>query len=220
MQYQGQAHQDEFVVEMSNHKRGGSFLELGANDSRYHNNTFVLETELGWKGIMIEYDGMYLPSYQRDRQHSIHVINDATQVDYVKLLTDHQFPKHIDYLQVDLDVDNRSTLTTLEKLDATIFDQYTFGLITFEHDIYTGNFFDTKKRSHEILEGRGYVRVFENISVWWNNKWSAFEDWYAHPVIINSDLIESIISDESNIEGLAWPQVMELLRSHTYQMYH
>ena len=35
-------------------------------------------------------------------------------------------PLKIDYLQIDLEVNNRSTLTTLELLDAQVFDNYKF----------------------------------------------------------------------------------------------
>lgn len=226
MEYHGQVHQDEFVVEMLNSKRDGFYLELGANDTSTHSNTFVIYNKLNWRGIMVEYDWRFLSHYQRDRPRSIPVIGDGTQMDYLQLLTEHQFPKNIDYFQLDLDVDNRSTLTTLEKIDKTVMDQYTFATMTIEHDIYTGDFFNTRARSREILANRGYVRVFSDVCVYYPKKnstipeWNAFEDWYAHPSLVDRDLIASIVLDEANIEGSPWPQSIELLKTHAYNIYH
>ncbi len=56
-------------------------------------------------------------------------------------------PKNIDYLQIDLEVCNRSTLTTLELLDNTIFNEYKFATVTFEHYIYASDRFNTRLAS-------------------------------------------------------------------------
>lgn len=37
-----------------NNKRGGFFIELGANNGLFQSNTAFLEKEMGWKGILIE----------------------------------------------------------------------------------------------------------------------------------------------------------------------
>ena len=78
---------------------------------------------------------------------STHIINDATTINYKNIFEINNTPIEIDYLQIDLEVSNRSTLTTLEILDNDIFDKYKFATITFEHDIYTGNYFDTRQKS-------------------------------------------------------------------------
>lgn len=40
--------------EIFNNKRGGFFIELGANNGLFQSNTAFLEKEMGWKGILIE----------------------------------------------------------------------------------------------------------------------------------------------------------------------
>ena len=51
-----QASQDIFVRALTQRKNNGTFLEIGSNDPIVHNNTYILEKEHNWKGIMVEYD--------------------------------------------------------------------------------------------------------------------------------------------------------------------
>jgi hypothetical protein len=176
-----QAHQDKFVLFATNHKKNGWFVEIGSNDPIKTNNTYLLENKYNWKGLMVEYDSNFLPLYNQYRPNSFYEINDARNVDYLSLLHQYNFPLNIDYLQIDLDVNNRSTLDVIEKFDKTIFDSFTFTCMTIEHDIYSGDFFETRKKSREILESRGYILLFPDVSVWWENKYQPFEDWYVHP---------------------------------------
>ena len=94
------------------------------------------------------------------RTNSIHVINDATKINYKELFIKNDVPKNIDYLQIDLDVDNRSTLTTLEKFNDEVFDNYKFATVTFEHDIYTGNYFNTREESRKNFYKSGIYFSF------------------------------------------------------------
>jgi len=103
----------------------------------------------------------------------------------------------MDYLQIDLDVDNKSTLDTLLLLNSTVFDKYKFATVTFEHDIYTGNFFNTQEISRQIFKDRGYILVFPNVSVFWLGDYKPFEDWYVHPDLVDMDYINNIKSNES-----------------------
>jgi hypothetical protein len=182
---------------LTNYKKEGYFLEIGSNDPIFHNNTYILENEYNYKGIMVEYDKSFENSYKINRPNSIYVIDDAQKVNYRKLLDDNNFPKEIDYLQIDLDVNNRSTLNTLELLYRTVFDKYKFATITFEHDIYTGNYFNTQNISRQIFKERGYILVFPDVSVFWEGKYCKFEDWYVHKDLIDPDVINKIKSDVS-----------------------
>jgi hypothetical protein len=85
--YNGQAEQDKFVLNILKYKTNGYFLELGANDPIYTNNTFILENKYNWKGIMIEGDASFIPEYNSKRANSIHVIKDATTINYNRLFT-------------------------------------------------------------------------------------------------------------------------------------
>lgn len=181
-----QACQDYFILKMLDYKQNGTFLEIGSNHPIACNNTHLLRTSYNWKGIMIEYDKNFEILYKNECKNIVYVIGDARTVEYKRLFEENNFPKNIDYLQIDLDVNNRSTLDTLELLDRTVFDTYTFATITFEHDIYTGNFFDTREKSRYILKNRGYILVFPDVSVFYEGKDCQFEDWYIHPGLVKN----------------------------------
>lgn len=192
-----QSHQDLFVSLITKHKQNGYFLEIGANHPINNNNTYKLEKEYNWKGIMVEYEDEFESMYPVERPNSNFVIKDARKIDYVELLSKNNFPNNIDYLQIDLDVDNKSTLDTLLLLNESIFDTYKFATITFEHDIYCGNYFDTQKISREIFQNRGYVLLFPDVKVYWCGKYEPYEDWYVHPDLVDMDLINKIKTDKS-----------------------
>jgi len=191
--YNGQVLQDKFVVSVLKNKQNGYFLEIGSNHPKVINNTYVLEKELNWKGIMIEYDKSWIPHYNLERPNSIYVINDATQINYNQLLKQNNAPLNIDYLQIDLEVCNRSTLTTLELLNNNVLNEYKFATVTFEHDIYDGDRFNTRLASREIFLNRGYTLVFPDV----RNGPNAFEDWYIHPDLVDMNCINKIKTDQS-----------------------
>lgn len=191
--FNSQAGQDVFTNLATQNKSNGWFIEIGSNHYNYHNNTYFFETNLNWKGIMIEYDNSFLNDYKKYRKNSIHIINDATKINYLELLKTSNFPNIIDYLQIDLDVDNRSTLTTLEIFDKEIFDKYKFGVITFEHDIYRGNYFNTREISRKIFDKHGYKLVYPDVEYISDNKYQPFEDWYIHPDLIDSTKLKESI---------------------------
>jgi hypothetical protein len=191
----GQAEQDKFVINVLKEKKNGYFLEIGSNHPCNINNSFVLEKKYDWKGIMIEYDSSFLPLYKQYRPNSIHIINDATQVDYKNVFEKNNMPLSFDYLQIDLEANNGSTIKTLQKLDNEIFDIYKFATVTFEHDIYHTNYSNTRLESRNIFKKRGYVCVFEDI----NNKGIyPYEDWYVHPDLVDMDYINKLIEINKN----------------------
>jgi len=120
MSYNSQADQDKFVLHANSFKRNGYFLEISSNDPIKINNTYILESSYDWKGIMVEYQKAFLPFYQKFRGNSIHLIDDATKIDYLSVLEKNNFPKDMDYLQIDLEVHNKSTINALELLNDTI----------------------------------------------------------------------------------------------------
>ena len=187
--YRGQAQQDRFVLKILKNKRNGYFLEIGSEQPIYTNNTYFLETAFHWKGIMVEMDAKYLPEYQRHRLNSVHVIQDATIIDYKQLFEIVHAPFQMDYLSIDLEVNNGSTLKTLENLNEQVLAQYTFATVTFEHDIYHTDFMNTRARSREIFASRGYFCVFEDV----NNEQNPYEDWYVHPDFVDMAAVHRLI---------------------------
>ena len=39
--------------------------------------------------------------------------------------------------------------------------------------------------------------VFPNVTVLWENSYKAFEDWYVHPDLVDMNLVNTIITNES-----------------------
>jgi hypothetical protein len=189
-----QACQDKFVLGVTKYKTNGCFLEIGAGHPILTSNTYTLEKNYNWKGIMVDYSNEFKDLYKEHRPNSFHIIDDATNVDYKHVFELNNMPTNIDYLQIDLDVNNRSTLTTLEILNNYIFDKHKFAAITFEHDVYTGNYFDTREKSREILNKRGYVCVFPDVC----HEWKVFEDWYVHPELVDMEHVVKIVSQNVN----------------------
>ena len=188
--FNGQAEQDKFVLNILKNKKKGFFLEIGSRDPVEINNSYILEKEYGWTGIMVEYDKTWLSHYKEKRPNSIHVMEDATKIDYKTLFEENNVPLNLDYLQIDLEVDNGSTLNTLKKLNSEVMDKHKFATITFEHDIYHTNFLNTRLVSRKIFEDRGYVRVFSDIN---NKGTNPYEDWYIHPDLVDNELVNTLI---------------------------
>lgn len=189
--YNGQAQQDKFVLHALQHKENGYFLEIGSNHPIHSNNSYILESQYKWRGIMVDFNPEFLPLYKENRPRSIHLINDASQIDYAGIFKANSVPRKLDYLQIDLEESNGSTLRTLQNLDANVFDRYTFATVTFEHDIYYSNNHNTREVSRDIFLRRGYVPVFQDV----NNDGIQFpyEDWYVHPTLVNMEYIQQLI---------------------------
>jgi len=191
--FYGQAKQDKYVMEILKYKKCGTFLELGANHPININNTYFMEQNYNWKGIMIEFDKNYLEEYKTHRPKSVHVMEDATEIDYKKLLVENDMPKNIDYLQIDLDAGNGSTIDALQKMDDTILEEYKFATITFEHDVYcAGEYKSTREKSRGIFKKRGYVCVFKDVHD--KNPDVVYEDWYVHPDLVDMEHVNKIIN--------------------------
>lgn len=217
--FNGQSYQDMFVTTFLQNKKDGHFVEIGSNHPIKNNNTYILESKYNWRGLMVEYDSSFLPLYQKFRKNSIHEIGDARKVNYFEILSKNNFPEHIDYLQIDLDVNNRSTLDTLCVLENTTFDKYKFATVTFEHDIYSGNYFDTRKLSREIFRKNGYVLVFPDVQVFWEGKFQPYEDWYIHPEALAATpgalitIPEYLSSELDTTKSLTDKEIFNLLSS-------
>jgi len=195
-----QAMQDVFVLSVLKKKSNGFYIEIGANCPLSRgSNSLILEKTYGWKGLMVEYDTVFKQSYINNRPNSYYIINDARKINYREFFDEKNFPLNIDYLQIDLDVDNRSTLDVLELFDETIFGDYKFATITFEHDIYTGNHFNTRTLSREIFLKHGYILVFPDVQTDDVNprRFVPFEDWYIHPDLVDIEYINKIKTDIS-----------------------
>lgn len=221
--YNGQAAQDYFVRKVLKDKRNGTFLEIGSRDPIDINNTYPLEKELGWRGFMVEYESKYEPLYRQHRPNSIPLMCDATTINYKEEFEKHNFPKDIDYLQIDLEVANGSTLNTLLRLEEQVFSSYKFATVTFEHDIYALKYADDKTKdffkktrdvSRKVFFKHGYVPFFFDVqSVEFENIDQPFhfpfEDWWVHPDLVDMDYVERVSTSGS----MKFTDIVKLLDS-------
>ena len=175
--YYSQAGQDLFVVEMLKRKKNGYYCEVGGNHPFDSNNTYLLESEYGWKGMSIEYDKELVIKYNAQRENSC-IHSDATDFDYLDFFKSNLYPKQIDYLSLDID----PAENTYKALLQIPFDEYRFSVITYEHDRYSSgpNFMN---KSRDFLNSKGYKMVIGNVKIFGRD----FEDWYVDESIVGRE---------------------------------
>jgi FkbM family methyltransferase len=64
---------DRKLVEVLNGQRGGTFLEVGANDGFQQSNTLALERLFGWSGILVEANPSLAAECARNRPDAVTV---------------------------------------------------------------------------------------------------------------------------------------------------
>ena len=72
--------QDLWVLHTLNYKRKGYFVEIGAIDGIKFSNTYLLEKEFGWRGIVVEPNPVYKKEIRKNRKCSV----DYRAIDNVK----------------------------------------------------------------------------------------------------------------------------------------
>lgn len=162
----------------------GKFLDIGAQNHIVNNNTYELESKLGWKGVLIEIDPRWEIDYKRYRTSS-YIIGDSITLDWKTKLTQLGYPVGtvFDYLSLDIDA---ATLDTLRNFP---FDKYEFKLITGEHDLYH----ESPEKKIEMTKtfiNLGYKCICENVK----DNGYPYEDWWYNPKYINENLIQSLRS--------------------------
>jgi hypothetical protein len=179
-----------FILAATNGKKNGLYLEIGAQKPFYQNNTALLETKYDWDGISIEILPDLCAEFERERKNKI-ICEDATKIDYLKLLDKFDKGTDFDYLQLDVE----PSKITFECLLAIPFEKYRFGIITYEHDHYVDMTGSYRDKSRKYLKMMGYELLVANVSP---NDTSPFEDWWYHPDLIDSNIAEKMksVSDE------------------------
>ena len=166
--------QDIFVSSLIN-KVSGTYVEIGSHDPILNNNTNLLEKVYYWNGVSIDIDKSIVEKFNSTRRNKA-IVADATKVDYKELFSINNLPYNIDYLQVDCE----PASTTFEILKRIPFDEYKFGIITFEHDYYKQDS-NVRDESRKFLEEKGYELLIGDVA---HNCLQSFEDWWIHPEIV------------------------------------
>lgn len=181
-----QVYQDLFILSMLKGKRNGQFLEIGGADPWSGNNTALLETDFGWKGVSIEYDEKFIAGYRSARHKTNLLHQNALTIDYRKLLADNFVGKNIDYLQLDIEP-ARNTYDCMLRIP---FDEYKFAVITYEHDYYADVTRTYRDKSRDYLKSKGYILIANDISP---DGICNFEDWWVHPDLVDADTIQKMM---------------------------
>lgn len=168
--------QDLFVLSVFKGKKNGTYLEIGSGDPFVHNNTALLETEFGWKGISIDSSQSLCYNFKENRHNTV-ICADATEIGYEDLFDKHCVDPVVDYLQIDCD---EASIEILKKLPLK---QHKFGVITFEHDSYRLGT-EIRDEARAILKRHGYVLLVNDVAF---TELCAYEDWYVHPDIVEID---------------------------------
>jgi FkbM family methyltransferase len=69
--YTGQLKQDVLVKLLTKNKKHGYFVEFGTMDGKFASNTYILEKELGWTGILAEPGKKFHDELKRHRRCNI-----------------------------------------------------------------------------------------------------------------------------------------------------
>ena len=138
----------------------------------------MLEKELGWRGISVEYDRDLVELFNAKRQNKS-ILGDATSLDYFSIFNEMNFPPQIDYLSVDIE----PAINTLKALQCLPHEKHRFSVITFEHDRYRWGD-SVMLESREFLRNMGYELVVSNLNVFGKD----FEDWWIDPIVVDKKI--------------------------------
>ena len=181
-----EAYQDMFVLAVTNGKKNGTYVEIGAGHPTYGNNTYLLEKDFGWKGMSVDVSEEFIAQHNSERNNTA-ILKDATTINYANYFSSLGFDKEIDYLQIDVDPADVS----LRVLYTIPFETYKFSAITFEHDHYADPKSDVREKARKFLESFGYILAVPNVSPDDNRP---YEDWFVHPDKMNSLRVRTMVN--------------------------
>lgn len=180
-QSNSQSNQESFVLNITQEKQNGFYVEIGSGPYKEKNNTWLLETEYNWTGVAFDLEPQLVEEYNINRKNKC-ILQDGSQFNFDKYFEENNYPKQIDFLQIDVDhkPDNISLLTLLN----IPLSRYRFSVICFEHDnLMSWKFEKLKNLSREILTFYGYQLVVKE----------AGEDFWVDPNFIDSQVWQPLI---------------------------
>lgn len=187
MNFNSQANQDEFVFNILNKPDSGFYVDIGSQIPNVMNNTYFFET-VGWDGICVD-----KVNYDYRGRRCKFYCEDAVEVDYRFILKQNFQTNVIDYLSIDTD---ENSLKCLEKIPLS---EYTFKVITIEHDSYRfGN--KLKDGERRILKEFGYYLLCEDVTCLPLKNDEFFEDWWVKKEFIDGKYINSLKSTKERCD--------------------
>jgi hypothetical protein len=212
--------QDEFILNLFDHKTHGTFLDVSCSHPVAGSNTFTLENQFNWMGTGFDIVDINATHSWNKIRNSPFVQIDASSDQFTEYLRNNVPQEQvIDY--VSLDVDGLSTVQALENI---IKAGVKFKAVTFEHEFYLYNnlYRDAQRK---ILEDLGFISLFSDVRVLTaniccpvlDNDTESFEDWWVHPDYFDKNLLEIKASN------LYYNQCVDLLKKFknaNYQSTH
>lgn len=200
---QSQIGQDVFALYSLNWKKNGYFLEFGATNGVNLSNTYLLEKDFGWTGILAEPAKVWHKDLKANRSAAIDfdcVWSKSAEVVNFTVTPEAEYSTISSFTKGDGHASARNhgetypvntiSLNDLlvrhnapSKIDYLSID--TEGseleiLEAFDFDKYAisvitceHNFSSQRSKIFDLLSSNGFVRVFEGFSRW--------DDWYIHP---------------------------------------
>ncbi|MCF1481640.1 MULTISPECIES: FkbM family methyltransferase [Rhizobium/Agrobacterium group] len=113
MEFHSHIGQDRWVAEVFKGKKNGYFLDFGALDGVLTSNTYYLEKELGWSGIVVEANPTSYPAVCRNR--SAITINAALwgkSRELIEMVDAHGLTSAVIHKDLDGSKDTRAEITT------------------------------------------------------------------------------------------------------------
>jgi hypothetical protein len=172
---------DIFALDILNYKKNGYYVEMGSADPIIGNTTYRMENDHNWIGVGFDLNKKHADKYNSVRKNPC-LVEDATKFNYLKYFEENNFPKQIDYLQIDIespmDVGGRPQHPLGQPLLGLIalpLTQYRFTVISFEHE-YIIHYKNASLRDaqREILDNLGYSLVCK----------IGHEDWWVDSTVI------------------------------------
>jgi FkbM family methyltransferase len=192
--------QDIFVLLHSSLKTGGYFVEFGATNGVDLSNTFLLEKEFKWNGILAEPSRRWHADLAKSRNCNIETDcvwrasnvklpfreTDAGELSTIASYSDSDGHSLTRQLGLEYPVTTISLVDMLRKHGAPKKIDYlsidtegsefdileAFNFEEFEFGLITceHNYTPQREKIHKLLTSNGYVRTWENVS--------RFDDWY------------------------------------------
>lgn len=168
--------QEAFVLNILEEKKNGYYVEIGAFHSKIASNTYLLEYEYNWKGVALDLAEKSVLEYNSNRKNPC-ILHDALTFNFDEYFTKNNFPKQIDFLQIDVDHYPNVYSSILALLNIP-FSRYRFSVICFEHDDMDWENEQNKILSRNLLTMLGYKLVVREQN----------EDFWVDPTTIDKNI--------------------------------
>ena len=167
--------QDNYVIDITNGKKKGFFIDIGANHPIIGSNSYNLENIFEWTGILVESNKGYFDKLKKERtaklcgycivsEHKEPKGDDLYRTigEIMEECTD-IIPSFIDYMSIDID-DTKMHYVILNQIN---FAKYTVGILTVEHAlnvqldaeksgiILPNN--EYRRKIHDLMLDNGYI---------------------------------------------------------------